>query len=354
MTTRPEPAVSSQASLRRPNRTGRWIAIGLLLGIACGLLFGEYCAALEIVGEAYVGLLQMTVLPYLMFSLVANLGRLDLDQARRLGLAAAAVLLLFWAIGVVLIVVASTVLPPVEGASFFSPQHEQLDAETQDALSRFIPTNVFRSLSLEYVPAVVLFCVFFGVALMLVPGKQPLLDFLDVGSASISRINLFLVRLAPLGLFTLSAAAAGTMHIEELHRLQAYLIMFVIACLAAAFCILPLLISCLTPISYREALRSAQEPLLTAIATGKLLVVLPQIAEKCEQLMESDDARQQEQVSQSTASIVTPLAYSFPHLGKILTFVFVSFAAWYVGRELTPAQTAAMGPLAPSQASPAP
>ena len=27
-------------------RTGSWTGIGLLLGIACGLLFGEYCGAL--------------------------------------------------------------------------------------------------------------------------------------------------------------------------------------------------------------------------------------------------------------------------------------------------------------------
>lgn len=42
------------------------------------------------------------------------------------------------------------------------------------------------------------------------------------------------------------------------------------------------------------------------------------------------------------ASVVVPLAYPFPHLGKTLSFVFVSFAAWYVGQNLTASQTATM------------
>lgn len=176
---------------------------------------------------------------------------------------------------------------------------------------------------------------------MLLPGKEPLLEFLDVCSAGVGRINVFLVRLAPIGLFTLTAAAAGTLRIDELSRLQAYLVMFTLACAVAAFGILPLLVSSLTGIRYRDLLRVAQEPLWTAIATGKLLVVLPQISEKCEQLL-SEDKESSSDFDCSIASFVVPLAYPFPHVGKILAFVFISFAAWYVGRELTPAQTAVM------------
>ena len=74
--------LESKASPQQPSRMGRRIAAGLLLGILCGLLFGEYCAPLQIIGKAYVGLLQMTVLPYLVFSLTAKMGRLDLNQAK--------------------------------------------------------------------------------------------------------------------------------------------------------------------------------------------------------------------------------------------------------------------------------
>ena len=38
------------------------VAAALLLGIAVGIFFGEYCSALSLVGDAFVGLLRMTVL----------------------------------------------------------------------------------------------------------------------------------------------------------------------------------------------------------------------------------------------------------------------------------------------------
>ncbi len=349
MATRTE-SDKSAAAESKPASLGRWIAIGLLLGLICGVFFGEYCAGLELIGNAYVGLLQMTVLPYLVLSLVAQMGRLDVDRARKLGFTALAVLLVLWLIAGFLIVCVSAILPPVQGASFYSPVAEAGDGGL-DLLSRLIPTNVFHSLSNEYVPAVVVFCLFFGCALMLVDGKEKLLDFLDLCSAGISRINVFLVRLAPIGLFALSAAAAGTLRLEELSRLQAYLLMFTLACVVAAFAALPMLLTSLTTISYRDLLREAQEPMLTAIATGKLFVVLPQIVDKCEKLLRDNDQGSEEPDSapaetdpasaefESTAGVLVPLAYPFPHIGKILAFVFISFAAWYSGRALAPHET---------------
>jgi Na+/H+-dicarboxylate symporter/ABC-type amino acid transport substrate-binding protein len=334
----------------KATHTARWIAMGLVLGVLAGLFLGDYCGGLQVLGDAYVGLLQMTVLPYLVISLVSKLGRLGTQQARAIGFTALVVLLVLWLIAIVLIVLVAAILPPVEGASFYSPEQAHVADGEPDFLSRFIPTNVFRSLTNEYVPAVVVFCLFFGCALMLVPGKEPLLDFLDLCSDGIGRINVFLVRLSPLGLFALSAAAAGTMRIEELARLQGYLIMLTLACLIAAFVVLPLLLDCLTGIRYRDLLRAAQEPLLTAVATGKLFVVLPQIIDQCDRLQQEapgppaqpDDQRAADEHAESSASILVPLAYSFPHLGKILTFVFISFAAWYSGGRLTPIETAEM------------
>jgi Na+/H+-dicarboxylate symporter/ABC-type amino acid transport substrate-binding protein len=312
-----------------------------MLGILCGVVFGEYCAFLQVVGRAYVGLLQMTVLPYLVLSLIGKMGRLEMIQARQLGVAVFVTLLVLWLIGVLLIVCATLMLPSIPGATFFSPAEQQDPSAETDLILTFVPANIFYSLSSEYIPGVVIFCLFFGVALIHLPGKEPVLGFLDVCIDAIGRINVFLVRLAPFGLFALSAAAAGTMRLEELSRLQAYLIMFTLLCLVSAFGILPWLVSSLTRTGYRELLRAAQEPVLTAIATGKLFVVLPQIVERCEALFQQDDDSLTE-LEESAAHVVVPLAYSFPHLGKVMAFIFISFAAWYVGRELTPMENASM------------
>jgi len=50
-----------------------WILIGAVLGLACGLFFGEYATVLSVVGDAFVGLLQMTVLPYIAINVSCNI-----------------------------------------------------------------------------------------------------------------------------------------------------------------------------------------------------------------------------------------------------------------------------------------
>jgi sodium:dicarboxylate symporter family protein len=48
------------------------ILVGLALGLLAGLFLGEKAEALQLVVRAYLGLLQMTVLPYVMVSLIAG------------------------------------------------------------------------------------------------------------------------------------------------------------------------------------------------------------------------------------------------------------------------------------------
>ena len=58
------------------------IFIGLGLGILTGIFFGELVAGLEIFGEIFIKLLQITVLPYIIVSLIAGFGRMHIGQAR--------------------------------------------------------------------------------------------------------------------------------------------------------------------------------------------------------------------------------------------------------------------------------
>jgi hypothetical protein len=55
--------------------------IGFALGVGSGIFFGEIIAPVGIVGDAFIGLLQMTVLPYVTVSLILGLGQ-PLDCVR--------------------------------------------------------------------------------------------------------------------------------------------------------------------------------------------------------------------------------------------------------------------------------
>ncbi|MFQ5992566.1 MAG: cation:dicarboxylate symporter family transporter, partial [Nitrospiraceae bacterium] len=50
------------------------ILIGMVLGIIAGIFFGEEVAFLQIIGEGFIQLLQMSVLPFVTLSLIVGLG----------------------------------------------------------------------------------------------------------------------------------------------------------------------------------------------------------------------------------------------------------------------------------------
>jgi len=72
------------------------ILTGLGLGVLSGIFFGEEAAFLKMFGEAFILLLQMTVLPYIMVFLVTGLGGLSFQEAAVWGVSVACC---FWCCG---------------------------------------------------------------------------------------------------------------------------------------------------------------------------------------------------------------------------------------------------------------
>ena len=334
-------AATRESDGRAPERLGlsSKILIGLAAGVACGLLFGEYCAWLEVLGEAFIDLLQMTILPYITAALILNIGKLSADQARRLAGRAGLVLLVLWAVGGLALVVAPMAFPVVERGSFFSSTMVQPRAEF-DPVALYIPENPFHSLANNVVPAVVLFSICLGVALIGVERKQGLLDLLEVVCQALTRISTFVVRLTPYGIFAISAAAAGTMTLEELGRIHAYLVVYTAAGLVLALWVLPLMIAAVAPFSYRQVVAASRDAMVTAFATGKLFVVLPLLIEGTHRLFQQLEAEERE--VGDTASVLVPLAYPFPSVGKLLALLFIPFGAWFVASPLALQQYAVL------------
>ncbi|MAT91675.1 MAG: hypothetical protein CME59_03665 [Halioglobus sp.] len=308
------------------------IFIGLAAGVATGLFFGEMVAGLKVFGDIFVKLLQVTVLPYIVASLIAGFGRMQLSQARRLALRVSAILLLIWGLALALIFAAAMAFPDLEIASFFGSPAPAEQAPP-DLLELYLPANIFYSLSNNLVPAVVLFSILVGVALISVDGNESVLLFFDGLAGAMSRINAAVVRLTPYGIFAIAAAAAGTMTIEEVSRVQVYLVTYIALAMLITFWVFPGLIAALSGIPFREVLRSFQDSLVTAFATGNQFVVLPQIAESCKQLLRRHRLGSAE--ADSSIDIIVPVSFNFPSLGKLLVLLFVLFAAWFTDTEVS-------------------
>ena len=179
-------------------------------------------------------------------------------------------------------------LPDWPSASFFSISEIE-EAKPVDFLQLYIPSNVFFALSNAVVPAIVVFSILFGLALIGVGEKRRLLDLLSTVGDALMAITGFVGKLAPYGVFAITASAAGTIEVADLGRLQVYIVIYVALALILSFWLIPGLIAALTPLRYGAILRAFRGPLITAFATGNVLIVLPVLAADGKRLIEEAD-----------------------------------------------------------------
>lgn len=303
------------------------ILSGLGLGIAAGLFFGEPMGALGVVADAFLRLLRMTVLPYVVVSLVVGLGRLDYPQARALAWWGGGLLVLLWALSFAMVAVMPLAFPPLETASFFSSTLVDRSPPV-DFVGLYIPSNPFHSLANEVVPAAVLFSIAVGIALIGIPGKEGLLRGLQIVIDALLRVTDFVVRLTPIGVFAIAASAAGTMTVEELQRVQVYLLTYVVFALITTLWLLPGLVSVFTPMEHREVLSRTRDAMVTAFATGSSFVVIPLLASHSKELLRRYGLDRED--SDAMVDVIIPASHTFPHAAKVLTLSFVVFGGWFV------------------------
>ncbi len=323
---------SGEATGRRKKpSTTTLILSGLGLGIGVGLFFGDIVSPLGFVGDAYVGLLQMTVLPFIVASLVSSIGALTPEQARALTKYGLLILAILWSLGAATVFVMALALPDQQVGSFFSTTLVEPPQEI-DHIELYIPSNPFSSLANNYVPAVVLFCVLFGVAIMKLDGREKVIDVFDVAANALRRVTSFIMKLAPVGVFAISANAAGTLSLEEFGRLQGYLLILGGGAFLLTFWVLPMLVTLLTPFRYWQVLAASKDALITGFVTGSVFVVIPLLC-----LAISDLLKDQPTAPEGKGirhDFLIPLAYSFPDSGKIFSLIFIPFAAWFYGNPL--------------------
>jgi len=331
-------AASSPAAGARPGFWARLglssrILIGLALGVLLGLFIGEPAGALQPIADVYIRLMQMTVLPYLVLTLIVGLGELDAGAAKRLAWRAGLTLVVLSAAALAVIGVMPLAFPPFENASFFSDSMLE-PAEPLALPELYVPANPFNALANAVVPAVVLFSTAMGVALIGVPAKEGLLANLRTIEQAVVRVTRFVIALTPIGVFAIAAVAAGTMEPATLPRLAVYVVTFGAAALLLTFVVLPLAVTAVTPFRYTEVVGVARDALLTAFIANSVFIVLPILVERANALVARHGLRNTD--SDAAVEIVIPVAFTFPNAGKLLTLLFVPYVAWLTGDPMGP------------------
>lgn len=299
---------------------------GMGLGVAAGLFFGERCSSLSFIGGLFVKLMQMTILPYVIVSLISGIGRLDGATARTLVPKAVALIVAFYAAATALVICLPWSFPATQNAFFYGSISDKA-AVKSDIVALFVPSNLFQSLASNTVPAVVFFCICFGVGLIGARQKEVLLHSLDILSQALSNITRTSMKIAPLGIFALTANSAGTITFDQLGQVQVYLVTCILGYLLLSFWVMPAIVACLSPLRQRDVLGASRNAMILGFSTGSAFLALPLLVEAVNALHTKHDPERTAD-DDKLGETILPVMFIFPAVGDVLVLFFIVFVSW--------------------------
>jgi proton glutamate symport protein len=315
-----------------------WIGVGAVAGLATGILVGEPAGALQPFGTAYVMLLESVVYPYIISSLLHGLASLSPKTAWRLFRKSWPFYVAAWGGTLGICYLLSVAFPGV-------PAPDMVDAAEPvrsgpQLLDMILPGNIFEDLTRNYVPAVVMIAVLFGVALQGAKGKERILDILALVRTACVKIWGWMVHLAPVAVFAMFAVTAGTIEKSEAGGLAAYIGLFTGVTFLLAFIAIPAAVSALAPVKYREVLSLMREALTLALVTTLSVVALPYIQKAAEKIARENgvDAEDHKEIIQTSLAVNYPLG----QLGNFFVYFFMLFTAFYTGTSLSAGEQLAL------------
>jgi Na+/H+-dicarboxylate symporter len=309
------------------------ILIAVLLGILTGLVLGERAQYLQLIGDLFIRLLKMIIIPLIFATMVS--GVVSIGQFGRLGRIGAQTFayylvttLLAITVGLILV----NIISPGTGANPFSEQTFSPEAHEPPTVTSLIyeivPDNVFRAMAQGDVLPVIFFSLLFGAALLGVRHKaQPVIAFFKGFDAVMMKLTDWIMRLAPIGVFALIAVMVSRLNKDDILALAKYMFT-VIAGLAIHACIiLPILLSLFAKRNPLVFFRHMFNALVTAFSTDSSAATLPVSMECLEQ-----NAKLPERIT----SFVMPIGATVNMDGTALyEAVAVMFIAQAYGVEMT-------------------
>ncbi|MGP9694408.1 dicarboxylate/amino acid:cation symporter [Brachybacterium sp. AOP25-B2-12] len=195
------------------------IGAAAILGIAFGLVVGPWAANLKFVGDLFIRLIQMAIVPLVMASVIVATGSMTGSGMGRMALRTFRWMIGFSAVAALLGWVISILVRPGAGIDFSGTVDPALEASAQEAqgwqetLLNFVSTNIFEAMSTATMVPIIVFSLLFGVVLNAYiqrSGNRMVLDLFDqIQQVVLTMIRLVMV-IAPIGVFCLLGNLSGT------------------------------------------------------------------------------------------------------------------------------------------------
>ncbi len=337
-------AAAGQAPARRswiPSITTQ-IFIGLLAGIVIGYLWpssdagGRHVAgfaeSIKPIADTFLRMIKMIIAPLLFSTLVVGIaGTGDIKAMGRIGLKAiiyfeiATTVALFLGLGLV------NAFQPGVGVQVAATQSIADIAARKpltgwELLTHLFPTSVVQAMAEGEILQLVVFSVFFGIAVAAIGKKgQPILDVLESTAQAMFKFTGYVMLFAPFGVMAAIAATVGKMGLGILLTLAKLVLLMYGGLLVFAFLVLGI-VAYLIRVPFFTFVRAVKEPFLIAFTTASSEAALPKALEVMERFG----------CPKNIVGLVLPTGYSFNLDGTTLYLSLASvFVAQLFGVQMT-------------------
>ena len=332
----------------------RFILIALVLGIIAGWAVNEaiddgtpesaerlkqIAEYLSIVTALFLRMIKMIIAPLVFSTLVAGIAHMgDIAALGRVGLRSIAWFILASLVSLTLGLILVNFLQPGVGLNLpLPPTTAASGVETaafnlKDFVTHLVPASIFEAMASNEILPIVIFSIFFGVALTAVGERgKPIVHGVEALVKVMLQVTDYVMRFAPFAVFTAVASALaerGPQIIATLGKFVGsfYLGLFVLWMLliAAAFVIVGK--------RTKHLVRYIRDPIVLAFSTASSEAAYPRTLEALDRFG----------VPPRIASFVLPLGYSFNLDGSMMymTFATIFIAQAYgidlsIGQEIT-------------------
>ena len=314
------------------------IFTALLLGVLFGWAFPAFAVKTHVLAEIFLRMVKMIIAPLLFATLVVGIaGHGDVKSLGRLGIKTLAYFEVVTTFALFIGLGFANIFKPGEGMGNIASDQTgltrivEMASTTQhnsfgDLLLSLFPTSIFQSMAEGNLLQIVVFCIFFALAICAVGKKaQPVVDVLNSVAKIMFKFTEYVMLFAPIGIFGAIAYTVGSNGIEILFNYGKIIVSLYVA--LAVFVALVLFVACkIVKISVRALIKAIQEPALLAFTTASSEAALP----KAMSIMEKFG------VPKSIVGFVMPTGYTFNLDGSTLYLAMaVLFSTQLVGHPLT-------------------
>jgi Na+/H+-dicarboxylate symporter len=300
---------------------------------------GQIAEYLSIVTALFLRLIKMIIAPLVFSTLVAGIAHMgDIAALGRVGLRAISWFILASLVSLTLGLILVNLLQPGVGLNLpLPPTTAASGVETaafnlKDFVTHLVPASIFDAMSTNEILPIVIFSLFFGVALTAVgePGR-PIVRGVESLVKVMLQVTDYVMRFAPFAVFTAVASAIAEKGPEILFTFGKFVGSFYLG-LAILWGLLILAAFLIVGPRTRHLVRHIRDPIVLAFSTASSEAAYPRTLEALDRFG----------VPPRIASFVLPLGYSFNLDGSMMymTFATIFIAQAYgidlsVGQEVT-------------------